>query len=103
MTRTSTYIWTFKVHPEHVEAFRRHYGEDGAWAQLFRRARGYLGTQLLEDHADPLRFMTIDTWRSVEDYEAFRLSYASDYAALDRVCEGFTSEETLIGNFTAER
>ena len=103
MTRTYTYIWAFRVHPEHIEAFRRHYGEGGSWAQLFRRAPGYLETQLLQDRTDPLRFMTIDTWRSVEDYEAFRASYASDYAALDRVCEGFTSEETLIGHFTAER
>ena len=33
---------------------------------------------------DPLRFVTIDTWSSVKDYEAFRASYASEYAALDR-------------------
>jgi quinol monooxygenase YgiN len=96
-----TYIWTFKVHPEHAEAFRECYREGGAWTQLFRRARGYLGTQLLQDEKDPLRFVTIDTWSSVQDYEAFRASYASEYAALDRLCEGLTIEETLIGNFVS--
>ena len=101
MTRGYTSIWAFEVHPEHVVPFRWHYGEGGAWTQLFRRARGYLGTRLLEDRNDPLRFVTIDTWSSVEDYEAFRAEYASEYAALDRVCEGFTVSETLIGHFVS--
>ena len=101
MTRTYTYIWAFKIQPEHVDAFHRHYGEGGAWTQLFRRARGYVGTQLLQDERDPLRFVTIDTWSNAEDYEAFRAEYASEYAALDRLCEGFTVEETLIGRFVS--
>ena len=58
---TYTYIWAFEVRAEHVEAFRRYYGEGGAWMQLFRRARGYVGTQLLQDESEPLRFVTIDT------------------------------------------
>ena len=100
--RAYTYIWEFEVHPQHVDAFRQHYGESGAWTQLFRRARGYLGTKLLQDDQQPLRFVTIDTWSNVEDYEAFRASYASEYAALDRLCEGLTVKETLIGHFTSE-
>jgi heme-degrading monooxygenase HmoA len=99
--RTYTYIWAFKVHPDRVDAFRAYYGEGGAWAQLFRRARGYLGTQLLQDEADPLRFVTIDRWSSGADYAAFRAAYASEYAALDRLCEGFTVEETLLGHFVS--
>jgi len=103
MTRTNRSIWAFHVHPEHVEAFRRYYGEGGAWMQLFRRARGYLGTELLQDEKDPLRFVTIDTWNTRKDYEAFQASHASEYAALDRLCEGLTIEETFIGHFTSER
>jgi len=99
MTRAYTYIWVFRADPEHVEVFRQYYGEGGAWTQLFRRARGYLGTQLLRDEKDPLRFVTIDRWSTVEDYEAFRASYASEYAALDCLCEDLTTEETLIGHF----
>jgi len=99
--RTYTYIWAFEVHAEHVGAFREHYREGGAWTQLFRRARGYLGTQLLEDERDPLHFVTIDTWSSAEGYEAFRAQYAAEYAALDRECEGFTKRERLIGQFVS--
>jgi len=98
---TYIYIWSFDVHAEHADAFRKHYGEEGAWAQLFRRARGYLGTQLLQDEKDPLRFVTIDAWSSPEDYEAFRADYASEYAALDRLCEGFTKRETLVGHYVS--
>jgi quinol monooxygenase YgiN len=98
---TYTYIWTFKVHREHADAFRRYYGEGGAWTQLFGRARSYLGTQLLQDYNDLLRFVTIDTWSSIEDYEAFRAAYAAEYAALDGLCDGFTIEETLIGKFVS--
>jgi quinol monooxygenase YgiN len=102
-SRTYTYIWAFTVHPDHVDEFRAYYGEQGAWTQLFRRAHGYLGTRLLQDATERLRFVTIDTWSSVEDYEAFRASYASEYAALDRLCEGFTVEEALIGHFVGTR
>jgi len=101
VTRTYTYIWAFEVRPEHLEAFRQSYGEGGAWTQLFRQARGYLGTRLLQDENDPLRFVTIDSWSSLEDYEAFQVSYASEYAALDHLCEGFTVQETLIGQFVS--
>jgi heme-degrading monooxygenase HmoA len=100
MTPAYTYIWVFKVHPQHVDAFLRHYRDGGAWTQLFRRARGYVGTQLLRDAADPTRFVTIDTWSTARDYEAFRAAFASEYAALDRLCDGLTLDETLIGHFS---
>ena len=61
------------------------------------------GTRLLEDRSDPLRFVTIDSWSSVEEYDAFRVTYASEYAALDRLCEGLTVRETHIGQFTSAR
>ena len=102
MTTTFTYIWSFEVRPEDVEAFRRSYGDGGAWTQLFRRARGYLGTQLLRDEQDALHFVTIDTWARREDYEAFRAAFASEYAALDRSCEGLTTEQTCLGHFVRE-
>ena len=99
MTRACSYIWAFKVHPASVDAFHERYRDGGAWTELFRRARGYIGTRLLRDATDPTRFVTIDTWSSADDYEAFRAAYASEYEALDRLCAGLTLEETLIGMF----
>lgn len=103
MTQSYVYIWAFTVRPEHLETFRRYYGDGGEWTQLFRRARGYISTQLLQDETDPLRFVTIDTWSNAADYEAFRTAYAAEYAALDRLCEGLTIEETSIGHFVNAR
>jgi heme-degrading monooxygenase HmoA len=94
-----TYIWAFQVRPDNVEEFLRHYNSVGTWALLFRRAPGYIGTRLLRDRNDPLRFVTVDDWESDRDYNAFRTQYSFEYEALDRACEGLTSAETLVGQF----
>jgi len=46
--------------------FELRYGPRGAWAVLFGRAQGFLGTQLLRDEATPGRCLTIDRWQSAE-------------------------------------
>jgi heme-degrading monooxygenase HmoA len=77
----------------------RHYDSGGTWALLFRRAPGYLGTRLLRDRHDPRRFVTVDDWESGKHYDAFRIRFSSEYEALDQICEGLTSAETLVGQF----
>jgi heme-degrading monooxygenase HmoA len=99
MPEAYSYIWVFEVRRDCLDAFRRSYGEGGDWVRLFRRAPGYLGTALLEDVNDPLRFITIDTWQSVEAYEAFKETHAAEYAELDRRCEGLTTKETPLGHY----
>jgi len=39
-------VWKFEIAEEKVPAFESAYGPDGAWAQLFRASRNYLGTEL---------------------------------------------------------
>ena len=98
-----TCIWDFRVRPERQAAFETDYGPDGTWASLFRRAEGYLGTTLLRDRADPLRYVTVDRWQSIEAYQAFRARFSREYDELDRACAGLTSQETALGEFTARR
>jgi heme-degrading monooxygenase HmoA len=93
------YIWEFRVQPDCVEEFEKHYGPTGSWALLFRQAEGYIETLLLKDAAEPLRYVTIDRWRSEDDYRAFRSSFALQYAALDRQCESLTARESELGRF----
>jgi heme-degrading monooxygenase HmoA len=93
------YLWEFDVRPDADEQFRREYGPAGAWVALFRRASGYVGTQLLQDQQRPRRYVTIDTWDSAESYAAFKRQFAGDFAELDRRCEGFTVRETPLGEF----
>jgi heme-degrading monooxygenase HmoA len=64
---------------------------------LFRRAPGYLGTQMLQDRTEKIRYVTIDRWQSVEAYHAFRARYSREYEELDRLCEGLTTHEASLG------
>lgn len=94
-----TYLWEFRVSADRQAEFERHYGPDGTWVALFRRAPGYLETLLMQDRSDPLRYITIDRWQSVEAYRAFRSRFSDDYEALDRACEGLTTHEAPLGEF----
>jgi len=93
------YLWEFIVAREHVRDFERAYGRDGEWVQLFRRAPGYLRTELIRDHANSVRFVTIDYWESKAAYDAFRSQFAKEFTALDAKCAAWTTSEKEIGRF----
>jgi heme-degrading monooxygenase HmoA len=93
------YAWEYDVAPEHEPAFLRAYGPDGDWVQLFRRAPGYLRTELFRDIARPGRFVTLDYWETPEAFAAFRARFAKEFEALDVRCEALTVREAEIGRF----
>ncbi len=93
-------VWEFRVKPEYWSIFREEYAPQGIWGQLFRNARGYLGTTLLIDQSQPRRAVTIDRWEREEDFSEFKKTFADEYKALDLRCEAYTESETLIGRFT---
>jgi heme-degrading monooxygenase HmoA len=92
-------IWAFEVKPPSVQAFEAAYGPQGDWATLFRRAPGYGGTELLKDVDTAGRYLTIDHWRSREDFWKFREAFRGEYLALDKRMAALTDRETLIGDF----
>jgi quinol monooxygenase YgiN len=92
-------IWQFRVASEKAEEFREVYGPDGAWAALFRRETGFLGTELFQSATHPNVFLTIDSWDSPEAWAAFLRAWGDDYAALDRHCEDLTITHGEIGSF----
>src|SRR5687767_2562447 len=94
-------VWEFRVRPGHEAEFERVYGPNGAWATLFARGEGYLGTELLGDIAVRGRYLTIDRWTTRAAFEAFRQRWPEEYRALDLRCESLTSRETAVGTFTA--
>jgi heme-degrading monooxygenase HmoA len=94
-----TYVWEFHVAPERIEAFQAAYGPSGDWASLFRRASGYLRTELLRDVARPGRFLTIDYWESAAAWREFRARFAAEYEALDARCAELTISETEVGHW----
>jgi quinol monooxygenase YgiN len=92
-------VWEFDVKPERVPEFQSIYSSEGDWAQLFRQAHGYLGTELLRDARNPVRFLTIDRWTHAQHFANFRERWGEQYAALDARCEGLTLNERKIGTF----
>ncbi len=97
--RRHVHVWEYTVPAAQVPAFVATYGPDGAWAALFRRAEGYLETLLLQDPAQPGRYLTIDRWASAAAYDAFRARFGAEYEALDRACEALTEHEASLGTY----
>ena len=92
-------IWEYQVRAECLAEFEETYSAGGAWARLFQNSAGFLGTELLRDETDPHRYVTIDRWRSSQDYESFLQQLQTEYDALDRQCEDLTNQETLLGKW----
>ena len=94
-----SYVWEFRVHPGHQANFETHYGLRGEWVKLFRRHPAYIQTVLLRDRSDPLRFITMDSWKSREHYLSFREEFREEFEVLDARCEAFTESEQSLGEF----
>jgi len=92
-------LWEFTIKPEKQQAFLDVYGPEGNWAQLFRRAEGYLGTELLQSD-QPATFITIDRWDHVADFERFKDRFKSEYQQLDARFEQLTVSERKLGTYT---
>lgn len=91
-------VWLYSVEEPNRADFERAYGPGGDWARLFALSGNFLGTELLR--GEPGRYMTIDRWRDESDWRLFMDRHGDDYRALDRDCEGLTSEEVEIGEFS---
>jgi heme-degrading monooxygenase HmoA len=89
-------IWEYRVKEAYLDDFVRFYASDGDWATLFKKGRGYLGTELLRDEQNPGRYLTLDRWTSGQEYEAFLSVFAKEYKAIDTRCEGWTESESLL-------
>jgi hypothetical protein len=95
-------IWEFEVEPSQVALFEEIYSAHGAWALLFSQSKNYHGTTLLKDHAKTARFITIDQWDKIDDFESFKTQHLEAYNNLDQQCEHFTVSEKKIGTFEVD-
>jgi len=92
-------LWEFQVKANHIAEFEKIYAVDGAWAELFKKGQGFMGTELLHSSEHPLAYITIDRWVSVKDYESFLSQWKDEYGKLDAQCEGLTERESCLGKF----
>jgi heme-degrading monooxygenase HmoA len=70
-------VFSYEV-SEPIE-FEQVYGPEGEWAEFFKGARGYVGTELLRDVEHPRRYLVVDRWDSREAYNAFVEEHRDDY------------------------
>jgi quinol monooxygenase YgiN len=93
-------IWEFTVKEEHIKEFISAYRSNGDWATLFRRAQGYLRTELLRSFYKPNIFLTVDRWESATCFDIFEEQFGAEYKKLDARLEGYTSSEEKVGIFS---
>jgi heme-degrading monooxygenase HmoA len=93
-------VWRFKPLPGKEEEFERMYASGGAWDLLFRKAEGFVSTELLRPLGDSTSYLTIDRWRSPAAFDDFLRANDEAYAALDAECESLTAEEARLGTFS---
>ena len=94
-------IWEYQIKPEKQSEFEKIYAPQGAWAELFKKGSGYLGTELLRAEEHPQHYITIDRWDSEAEYKKFLAHWQSEYKALDKQCEGLTERESLRGKWAS--
>ncbi len=93
-------LWEFTVREEHLQEFIRACGSHRAWANLFSRADGYLGTELLRSSTQPNLFLTIDRWESAASFEIFHERFGREYNELDARFAGHTTSEKRLRVFS---
>jgi heme-degrading monooxygenase HmoA len=95
-----TYLWEFRVDEAQRPEFERHYGPEGTWTRLFRRAPGFIETLLLHDQSDKSRYVTVDRWQSIEEYRAFMERFCREYRELDQQCATLTASGESLGEYS---
>ena len=93
-------IWEFTVREECIRQFTAAYGAGGDWANLFRRAKGFLGTELLRSCVEPNVFLTVDRWESASSFDMFQERFGTEYKNMDKQFACYTSSERRLGIFT---
>lgn len=94
-------LWRFTPRPGKEDEFELRYATGGAWDLLFRKAEGFVSTELLRPEGDGTSYVTIDRWRSAAAFADFLRDNKEAYAALDAEFESLTTEEVRIGTFSA--
>jgi heme-degrading monooxygenase HmoA len=89
-------VWEYEVVPGREAEFEELYRSAGAWAQLFSRSTGYVGTELYHDVDRPARYLTVDRFSDSDSWQRFLSEHGDDYADLDSRCTQLTSAESEI-------
>jgi heme-degrading monooxygenase HmoA len=90
-------VCEFVVKEEARGQFELAYGPGGAWSKLFAQAPGFRGTTLLRDTENPRRYLAIDLWDTVAQWEQTLAEREAEYASLDDVLADWTESRNEVG------
>ena len=86
-------VWQYDVRVGSTADFERIYGRDGAWARLFSRADGFIGTELYRAVDRQERYLTVDVFTDDASWQRFLLEHRVAYDDLDRQSSELTVAE----------
>jgi heme-degrading monooxygenase HmoA len=92
-------VLVFSYDARAPEEFERVYGTEGDWAQFFRQAGGYIGTELLKDIEAPGRYLVLDRWESREAYNDFVNANREEYMRRVDDTRFHYDQELRLGTF----
>jgi heme-degrading monooxygenase HmoA len=95
-------LWEFDVKQEYEQQFTVAYSASGSWAGLFGTSGGHVETRLLKNVAVPLRYITMDVWRSREEYDGFLAAHREEYRLLDEQSAAYTTRERHLSSFETD-
>lgn len=93
-------VWEYIVKEEARGQFELAYGPGGAWSKLFAQSPGFRGTTLLHDTKNPRRYLTIDLWETMVQWEQWLAEHKAEYATLDAAFDDWTDFEIEVGIFS---
>ena len=91
-------LWKFRPKKGREKDFESAYGPNGGWVQLFKKAKGFIKTELYQNGDGS--YLTVDEWESEEAYEQFKAQNQNEYQDLDSKYQSLTDEEVFIGTST---
>ena len=94
-------VWRFHVRPEATAEFERMYGSDGAWTELSRRSRSFLGSSFLRDIGSEARYLLIEYWGEMMVYEKHVASFRNQVDKLERQRATLVERIEAVGVFSA--
>lgn len=92
-------IREFVVREDARGLFELAYGPGGAWSRLFARCRGFRGTTVLRDAADPRRYLTMELWNSAADRERTLNERRTEYENVEAGVGGWIESVREVGVF----
>jgi quinol monooxygenase YgiN len=94
-------VWQFDVRPGAGEDFEKMYGSDGAWTELSRRSRSFLGSSFLRDIGSETRYLLVEYWGEMMVYERHLADFQKQLDALQEQRAVLVERMEAVGVFTA--